>query len=157
MNKLTTLILLLPIILTSCDLPVIISLEPCSEIKGTIEITCNPTENLIINSYGGLIKPAIYIAERTTNVKTSYVCMSSCVLIVSRAKHRIACSYTTFGLHQSNFTKGTELLLDFYAEDERLNYEVIKSIITDYPYDYIYEFNSTEALGLGIIDEIINC
>ena len=105
------------------------------------------------------------IADLTKDTQTVYQCNSACMLIMSRGKNRVACSYANFKAHGSYNTnskqpspEGNQRMLDFYKEDPRVNWEFLESIFTNYPLPTtFYKLNATEAKEIGLVDEIINC
>lgn len=129
----------------------------CSSIRGDITEACEPTEMLVLNSNGGYIKPAITIANRVTYTHVESYCMSACVLIASAGIERTACSDAIYGLHSADTQWGTDLMIEFYEQDERVFLVMIEIFIRNTPFEHTWFLNAFEAKIYGLVDIILDC
>jgi len=117
--------------------------------------------DLTVNSGGGNIDDAInmanYISEAGGTVTVKSQCSSACVLLLAAASNRRMCFGGHIGLHQGNRKAATEKMVDYMAQDERINLWMVGYIISLTPHDDIYRVSAYEAMQYGLIDEIVNC
>lgn len=141
------------------------SLTPEGNLDGRINSNSGHCDynhaELTVNSGGGDVTDAInianYIVDAEGVVTVDGQCSSACALLLSAAPHRIMCHDSWVGLHQGNRVKATSMMMRFFAEDDRIDYNWLDVIITNTPHEEAYWLSAYDAIRIGLADEIVTC
>lgn len=118
-------------------------------------------ERITLTSRGGDYSAAVQIANKIklhdTDTRARHYCASACTFLFISGGNRQICDDATLGFHQPRDEEYIDEVIDFYAQESRLEQTVLRAIIETTPYEDIFIVLPEDAVAFGMADEVVNC